>query len=416
MRTAPSRRPRGDSAPASCGGAGTDRDTPEPHRDTLEPHRDTPGPAGPLRDPPDPPGRGMLFAETQLRRHGWRRGQGLGRREDGIAEAIRVKVKCDTAGVGHDAAEPFTFHWWDHVFNKAAANIAVEAGQDGISVKALCEQGGRISNKKPRKAGNSGSLLYGHFVKSATLTACGEESVTLPASSESSQEEEEEKLDLSSVRRLTDKELMQACGGRTAHKGARHGLTMSAKLARLEEQERAFLATYRQREQHQEPPENSQGKKKERKRSRDGANPEVPHSQEPNTEQEEVLEEEKVVKRKKKNRGPSREEELTGEEEVKRKKKKKKKMVMEPCGEEVSGEEGKVMKRRKKPELSTEEEVVEEEGKAAKRRKKKKKKKQEEEDKEEPAETDVPPQNTDESNLGHSPTKKRKKRRKREPE
>ncbi|NXM78516.1 GPTC4 protein, partial [Serilophus lunatus] len=149
--------------------------------------------------------------------------------------------------VGHDAAEPFTFHWWDHVFNKAAANIAVEAGQDGISVKALSEQEGRISNKKPRKASSAGSLLYGRFVKSATLTACGEESVTLPAASESS--EEEEKLDLSSARRqgwapclLTDEELVQACGGRTAHKGARHGLTMSAKLARLEEQERAFLA------------------------------------------------------------------------------------------------------------------------------------------------------------------------------
>lgn len=142
-----------------------------------------------------------------------------------------------TPQVGHDAAEPFTFHWWDHVFNKAAANIAVEAGQvgglehpgwtggvegrggflgsfsgsctasvspqalsasstlhrgcgagevmlegrsplhrsfpsplpflpqDGISVKALSEQGGRISNKKPRKAGSSGSLLYGRFVK-----------------------------------------------------------------------------------------------------------------------------------------------------------------------------------------------------------------------------------------------------------
>ncbi|XP_054148712.1 G patch domain-containing protein 4 [Melozone crissalis] len=391
----------------------------------------------------EPPGRGMLFAETQLRRHGWRRGQGLGRREDGIAEAIRVKVKCDTAGVGHDAAEPFTFHWWDHVFNKAAANIAVQAGQDGISVKALSEQGGSISNKKPRKAGSSGSLLYGRFVKSATLTACGEESV--PASSESSQEEEEEKLDLSSVRRLTDEELVQACGGRTAHKGARHGLTMSAKLARLEEQERAFLATYRQREQQQEPPESSQGKKKKRKRSRDRA--EVPQSQEPNTEEEEVLEEEKVVKKKKKKQGPSREEEVTGEEEVMRKKRKKK-VITEPCGEEVSGEEGKVMKRRKKPELSTEEEVVEEDGKAAKRRKKKKKKKQEEEDKEEPAETetdepklghsptkkrkkkkqeeedeeepaetDVPLQETDEPNLGHSPTKKRKKKkRKKEPE
>ncbi|NXC28791.1 GPTC4 protein, partial [Campylorhamphus procurvoides] len=168
-------------------------------------------------------------------------GQGLGKRQDGIAEAIRVKVKCDTAGVGHDAAEPFTFHWWDHVFNKAAANIAVEAGQDGISVKALSEPGGRISSKKPRKASRTGALLYGRFVKSATLTACGEESVTLPTGSESS--EEEEKLDLSSARRqLTDEELVQVCGGRTAHKGARHGLTMSAKLARLEEQERAFLA------------------------------------------------------------------------------------------------------------------------------------------------------------------------------
>ncbi|NXS62598.1 GPTC4 protein, partial [Brachypteracias leptosomus] len=168
-------------------------------------------------------------------------GQGLGKREDGIAEAIRVKVKCDTAGVGHDPGEPFSFHWWDHVFNEAAANIAVEAGQDGISVKTLSEQGVGISNKKPRKA-SAATMLYGCFVKSATLTAHGEESTKLPTGSESSEEEEEEKLDLSSARRLTDEELMQACGGRTAHKGARHGLTMSAKLARLEEQERAFLA------------------------------------------------------------------------------------------------------------------------------------------------------------------------------
>ncbi|NXH20658.1 GPTC4 protein, partial [Bucco capensis] len=168
-------------------------------------------------------------------------GQGLGKREDGIAEAIRVKVKCDTAGVGHDAAEPFSFHWWDHLFNKAAANISVEDGQDGISMKTLAQEGLRISNKKPRKAASAGSMLYGRFVKSATLTASGEEPTRLPSGSESS-EEDEEKLDLSSARRLTDDELMRACGGRTAHKGARHGLTMSAKLARLEEQERAFLA------------------------------------------------------------------------------------------------------------------------------------------------------------------------------
>ncbi|NXV71018.1 GPTC4 protein, partial [Atlantisia rogersi] len=176
-------------------------------------------------------------------------GRGLGKREDGTAEPIRVKVKCDTAGVGHDAAEPFAFHWWDHVFNEAAAGIAVEPGQDGASVKALSRRGLSISNKKPRKAGSASGMLYGRFVKAATLTAHGEESLKLPTGSESSEEEEEEKLDLSSARRqgwggsvLTDEELMRVCGGRTAHKGARHGLTMSAKLARLEEQERAFLA------------------------------------------------------------------------------------------------------------------------------------------------------------------------------
>ncbi|XP_032568966.1 G patch domain-containing protein 4 [Chiroxiphia lanceolata] len=238
---------------------------------------------------PGPPGRGCASPRPSCGGTAGAEGRG-GKRQDGIAEAIRVKVKCDTAGVGHDAAEPFTFHWWDHVFNKAAANIAVEAGQDGISVKALSEQGGGISNKKPRKAGGTRDLLYGRFVKSATLTACGEESMTLPTGSESS--EEEEKLDLSSARRLTDEELVQACGGRTAHKGARHGLTMSAKLARLEEQERAFLAMYRHKERQQEllesPLAESQGKKKKRKKSRDRADPEVPQSQESNGKEESI--------------------------------------------------------------------------------------------------------------------------------
>uniref|UniRef100_A0A8B9N6D9 G patch domain-containing protein 4 n=1 Tax=Accipiter nisus TaxID=211598 RepID=A0A8B9N6D9_9AVES len=334
---------------------------------------------------PEPPGRGMRFAESQLRRHGWRRGQGLGKREDGIAEAIRVKVKCGTAGVGHDAAEPFSFHWWDHVFNRAAANIAVEAGQDGISLKTLSEQGVRISNKKPRKASSTGSMLYGHFVKSATLTACGEESTKLPSGSESS---DEEKLDLSSARRLTDEELMRACGGRTAHKGARHGLTMSAKLARLEEQEQAFLTTYQHKKWQHEPPESShpaerqEKKKKKRKQSRDGADPQVLQGQEPSREKEVAGQEGKVVKRKKKkkNQEPSRE-------------------------EEVAGEDGKATKRKKKKKKQEEEEEKEEPVETKKNKYK-----------EEPAETEVPLKDTDgPDQAGHSPRKRRKKRKK-EPE
>ncbi|XP_042640999.1 G patch domain-containing protein 4 [Tyto alba] len=338
---------------------------------------------------PDP---GMRFAESQLQRHGWRRGRGLGKREDGIAEAIRVKVKCDTAGVGHDAAEPFSFHWWDHVFNKAAANIAVEAGQDGVSMKTLSEQGVRISNKKPRAAGGTGSMLYGRFVKAATLTARGEESTKLPAGSESS--EEEEKLDLSSARRLTDEELMRVCGGRTAHKGARHGLTMSAKLARLEEQERAFLATYRHKDRQREPPESSppaerqEKKKKKRKQSRDRVDPKMLQSQEPSGEGE-------VLKKK---REPSGEEEVAGEEEKAAKRRKKKK-------KEEDKEEPVETEKRKKNNEDKEEPVEME-------KKKKKKKK----DKEELTETEVPLQDTDgPDQAGHSPRKKKKKKRRREP-
>ncbi|XP_033927164.1 G patch domain-containing protein 4 [Melopsittacus undulatus] len=336
---------------------------------------------------PGPPGRGLLFAESQLRRHGWRRGQGLGRQEHGIAEPIRVKVKCGTAGVGHDASEPFSFHWWDHVFNQAAANITVDAGQDGISVKALSEQGVRISNKKPRKAGSTPSLLYGRFVKSATLTAHGEE----PTGSASSEEEEE--LDLSSARRLTDEELMRVCGGRTAHKGARHGLTMSAKLARLEEQERAFLATYG----HKEPPER-QGKKRKREESRDGASAKVLQRQEL-SEEEEGDEGKDVKRRKKKKQEPNGEEEVAGEEGKAAKRKKKKQQQQEYKEEPI------VMKKKKKQKENKEEPIV---------MKKKKKKKQQDK---EPAQTEMPLEGTDGPDQArHSPRKKKKRRRKKDPE
>ncbi|XP_009462830.1 PREDICTED: G patch domain-containing protein 4 [Nipponia nippon] len=184
--------------------------------------------------------------------------------------------------------------------------------QDGISMKTLSEEGVRISTKKPRKAGSTGSMLYGRFVKAATLTARGEESTKPPTGSESSEEEEEEKLDLSSARRLTDEELMRACGGRTAHKGARHGLTMSAKLARLEEQERAFLAAYRGKERQpaESSPPGRQGKRKKKTREEpgDGAAPEGLQSQEPKEEEEDREEPVETKKKKRKKKKEDKEE------------------------------------------------------------------------------------------------------------
>nr|XP_046254651.1 G patch domain-containing protein 4 [Scatophagus argus] len=200
--------------------------------------------------------RGLKFAEQQLLRHGWEHGKGLGRAENGISEAIKVKVKCDKGGVGHKEGEQFTFHWWDHVFNKASSRLQVESDQNGVQLKKTVEEdeeNGMISNKKPRKATMAKDKLYGCFVKSATLLSGQEQpepnSSTDDSSSSEEEEEDDQKLDLSSTIKLSDADLMKACGGRTAHKGARHGLTMSAKLARLEQQEAEFMAKYGKKSQ-----------------------------------------------------------------------------------------------------------------------------------------------------------------------
>nr|XP_033779762.1 G patch domain-containing protein 4 [Geotrypetes seraphini]XP_033779763.1 G patch domain-containing protein 4 [Geotrypetes seraphini] len=239
-----------------------------------------------MSTPSEPKSSGMEFAEKQLKRHGWKQGKGLGKQESGISEAIKVKVKCGKAGVGHNSAEQFTFHWWDHVFNKTASNITVETDEDGIQMKQLTEGGGQISNKKPRKGLNSHTMLYGRFIKAATLMSGGEIAEEEPKLSESS-EEDEEKLDLSSANKLTDEELRRACGGRTAHKGARHGLCMSAKLARLEEQEKAFLAAYEDKklkeengQKQQEVEKRTSRKRKKHKKSRRQADHAVESSEE----------------------------------------------------------------------------------------------------------------------------------------
>ncbi|XP_051577950.1 G patch domain-containing protein 4 [Myxocyprinus asiaticus] len=200
---------------------------------------------------------GLEFAEQQLLRHGWEKGKGLGRTENGISEAVKVKIKCGKGGIGHNEGEQFTFHWWDHVFNKASSNLVVETGQDGVLVKADDDSDGLISNKKPRKAQQAKSMLYGRFVKSATLLS-GEEQPDKTSDSDdssSSSEDEDQKLDLSSATKLSDEDLLKACGGRTAHKGARHGLTLSAKLARLEQQEQEFMIKYGKKNQTSKTPQ-----------------------------------------------------------------------------------------------------------------------------------------------------------------
>ncbi|PVD36474.1 hypothetical protein C0Q70_03458 [Pomacea canaliculata] len=145
------------------------------------------------------------FARKQLEKHGWTDGVGLGAKEHGITQAIKVKLKMDSAGVGHDPAQEFTHHWWDHAFNKAVSNITVEA-------------------------------------KEVSLLSNGiEEEMTAGVKHD---DEEEDSSRKTQTLLLPEDELFKRCGGRTAHKAARHGLKLNGKLQRIEEQERLLLEKY----------------------------------------------------------------------------------------------------------------------------------------------------------------------------
>ncbi|CAC5393857.1 G patch domain-containing protein 4 [Mytilus coruscus] len=164
------------------------------------------------------------FARSQLTKHGWTEGSGLGKNESGITDAIKVKLKHDTAGVGHNKGDEFTFQWWDH------------SSDDGVAVKKVGDSG-PVSNKKT-KAYNNKAMLYGQFQPcfGATLTNGNEDHIEEGV--ESSEDEETEKIKMN---RLMDDNMVEICGGMTAHKAARHGHKLSAKMARVMEQEKQEL-------------------------------------------------------------------------------------------------------------------------------------------------------------------------------
>lgn len=170
-------------------------------------------------------------------------GQGLGKTNDGIVKPIKATFKFDSTGLGHDAAAAdFNNHWWERVYNDAASNVKVSKdGENKPQIQIHEEDGVDIStasiNYKKMKKKHGKMAGFGTFVKTATLTNTGHEDPV------------EEQVDLeefrhNTVKPMTDEELFAACGGRTAHKGARHGLKLSGKLARLAEQDAKLLRKY----------------------------------------------------------------------------------------------------------------------------------------------------------------------------
>nr|KAG5691224.1 hypothetical protein BaRGS_019435 [Batillaria attramentaria] len=99
-----------------------------------------------------------------LRKADARPGAGLGSREHGIKQAIKVKIKKDTTGVGHDPAKEFTHHWWDEAFNRAASSIIVETENEEVTVKTKDKKKHRKERLESAK-----KTLYGNFIKCSLI-------------------------------------------------------------------------------------------------------------------------------------------------------------------------------------------------------------------------------------------------------
>ncbi|KAJ8707244.1 hypothetical protein PYW08_011378 [Mythimna loreyi] len=187
----------------------------------------------------------MDFARKQLEKYGWTDGKGLGKNENGISEALKPKLKRSVAGVGHDAAAEFNEHWWTTLYDKAAANVEVkEKNGKTKKIKTKDDKEFVITNstwklnKKPKDEENE-EQYADYFVRTAVLTngASNVERVR--------EEESDEEVEKKDVFKMTDEELFKKCEGRTAHKGARHGLKATGKLARIAQQEALLLSQSR---------------------------------------------------------------------------------------------------------------------------------------------------------------------------
>uniref|UniRef100_A0A182S619 G patch domain-containing protein 4 n=1 Tax=Anopheles maculatus TaxID=74869 RepID=A0A182S619_9DIPT len=186
----------------------------------------------------------MDFAKNILQKYGWKEGLGLGKNMDGIAAPIKANRKQDTNGIGAHAANDATNNWWERVYNEASTNIEVQSGGDvtlqqrnpnAVEITTKSYSMNKLLRKTKNQNGGKESKYGNVFLKASTLLGGTGREEDVPDHVRT------EDIEFAPVKTLTDEELFAACGGRTAHKGARHGLSLTGKLARIDAQNNKLL-------------------------------------------------------------------------------------------------------------------------------------------------------------------------------
>lgn len=144
-------------------------------------------------------------------------------------------MKFDTTGIGHK--DEHWNEWWETGFNKAANNIVIDSQIHGVSISVAKKSTSSESSKKDlNEKKYKCPVNYRNFLKTSTLY---NGNLIKEDSSHALEVENIEKV-ITHIP-LTDEELFKVCGGRTTHKGARHGLTLNGKLQRIAQQEKDLL-------------------------------------------------------------------------------------------------------------------------------------------------------------------------------
>uniref|UniRef100_U5EPR8 G patch domain-containing protein 4 n=1 Tax=Corethrella appendiculata TaxID=1370023 RepID=U5EPR8_9DIPT len=184
----------------------------------------------------------MNFAKNLLEKYGWKEGESLGKTPTGgITKPVKASLKFNNFGLGHDSSKDIKNNWWDRVFNEAASNINIENTGDGkansIAIKQKGSEAVEITNKSYSvNKLKSSNQSYGNFLKSSILLEnIGKEEEIVNHTRTEDIEFKDNRV------KISDSELLEACGGRTAHKAARHGMNLSGKLARIEAQDNDLL-------------------------------------------------------------------------------------------------------------------------------------------------------------------------------
>ncbi|CAF1411358.1 unnamed protein product [Adineta steineri] len=193
----------------------------------------------------------MEFAERMLKKHGWDPEKGLGKNNQGMKTALKPVLKFDTRGVGCNQKDEYSseFKWWEYTYNRAAKKVSDSLDQpEGEQKKEK-----KRKHKEDDEEKSTKKSIYTRFQKSSVLMDNKEESVRLEKELASSvlMDNKEESVRLEKELAVTetntptpsDEDLLRICGGRTAHKGARHGIKMGGKLQRLQEQEDRALSS-----------------------------------------------------------------------------------------------------------------------------------------------------------------------------